>query len=336
MKTVYVVVDRLVNDPDDWELHLASILHGYADATNTQDVCIEEVEDLAGIKKLFSTHKITAEDVFVFPNAWISAVPYIRHWSEIYNIPVKMIGLWSRGCHINNDDVYRPLGDRNWRKVRERGNFRCLDKSFFISEYHKEQFRIYVSKVVFPERLHVCKFPLDYLDIELSPLRDTFFKQNHVVFPWSSYDTFREQILFDFVRVFPDYQVIFSRDQAPFERHQVLNYVSKAKVVFFPYTYPNIGKEIYECLLLNAIPLIPRMEGMEDLVADEFQYPAEWTENIFNYCKFAPDLTSKIRDLVDNYEQYGSLINANQMHLKEHYFDSEEIIKEIFGNPNRF
>ena len=78
------------------------------------------------------------------------------------------------------------------------------------------------------------------------------------------------------------------------------------------------------------------MEGMEDLVADEFQYPPEWTENIFNYCRYAPDLTSKIRDLVDNYEQYRTLIKGNQMHMNLDYFDSEDIIQEIFGNPNRF
>ena len=225
MKTVYVVVDRLINDPNDWELHLASMLHGYVEATNTQNVCIEEVEDLAGIKKLFSTGKITNEDIFVFPNAWIASVTYIKHWSEYYEIPVKMIGLWSRGCYINDDEKYRPLGDRNWRKVRERGNFRCLDKSFFVSEYHKEQFRIYISKHVFPERLHVSKFPLDYLDLELSQYQDTFFKQNNVVFPWNAYDTFREQIMFDFIRVFPDYQIIFSQDQTPYERHQILNHI---------------------------------------------------------------------------------------------------------------
>lgn len=336
MKTVYVVIDQLITGTDDWETHLASILHGYVEATNMPDVVIEEVTDIATLKKAFTKGNIKSTDVIVFPNAWSSSVTYIKHWSEQFDCPVKMIGFWSRGCYINNDEEFRPKGDRNWRKVHERASHRCLDKSFFISDFHKEQFRIYVSKFVFPERLHVSKFPLDYLDIELSPLRDTFFKQDYVVFPWNAYDTFREQIMYDFVRVFNNYQVIFAKDQSVFERHQTLNYIAKAKVVFLPYTYPNIGKEIYECLLLNAIPLIPRMEGMEDLVADEFQYPAEWTENIFNYCKYAPDLTSKIRDLVNNYDRYRTTINANQMHLKEHYFDSEDIIHEIFGNPNRF
>jgi hypothetical protein len=268
----------------------------------------------------------------VFPNAWSSMTVYVRHWSENYQVPVKMIGFWSRGCYLNLDSEYRPLNDRNWRKVHERASFRCLDKSFFVSEFHKEQFRIYVSKFVFPERLNVMPFPLEYLVLDMSLYKDSYFKQSMVIFPWNKYSTLQEQIVYDFIRVYKDIKVIFAQERLPLTRDQLLNQVAKAKVAFLPYDSPNIGKEIYECFLLGTIPLVPDIEGLKDLVPLDFRYPPEWTANIFNYSKFAPDLTGKIKHLIENYDFYIPLIKEQQTHLFETFYDSEPIIKEIFGN----
>ena len=74
------------------------------------------------------------------------------------------------------------------------------------------------------------------------------------------------------------------------------------------------------------------IEGLKDLVPLDFRYPPEWTANIFNYSKFAPDLTGKIKHLIENYDFYIPLIKEQQTHLFETFYDSEPIIKEIFGN----
>jgi hypothetical protein len=336
MKTIYVVIDELISEPDAWETHLASILQGYIDSNDIQsEYQVVEIKELSDLKSKFESATISSQDIIVFPNAWTSFTLYAKHWSEIYKIPVKTLGCWSKGCYINTDPVFRPEGNRDWRKVFERASFRCLDKSFFISEYFKEQFRIYVSKIVFPDRLKVIPFPMDYLEIETAVLTNNFFKKDIVVFPWQTYTDFHEQVMYDFIRVFKDIQVIFAQHKAPLTREQMQQQIAKAKVVFLPYDHPNLGKEIYECLLLNAIPLVPDIPGMEDFVPDEFKYPAEWTESIFKYSAFAPDLISKIRDLVENYTLYKPLLESHRQHLYEDYFDSEKIIHEIFGTINR-
>lgn len=331
MKTIYVVIDNLVSKEDAWETHLTSILHGYIDACNLDtEYSIIQLTDASLIKQYFETKIIKPSDKFVFPNAWTSMTTYVKHWSEIYQIPVEMIGFWTQGCYINGDSEFRPLNNRDWRKVFERASFRCLDKSFFISEYMKEQFRIYISKLVFPERLHVMPFPLDYLSMELSQYRDSYFKKDLIVFPWHKFSTIHEQIMYDWIRVFKDYQIVFAQERLPLERHQLLNQLAKAKIAFLPYNAPNIGKEIYECMLLETIPLVPNIEGLEDLVPEEFRYPVEWTDTIFNYCKFAPDITSKVRDLMENFGKYKPILKAHQEYLNEKYFDSEAVIKELF------
>jgi len=334
MITIYVISDNLVTEPNSWETHLASILQGYIEANKLDTYTIKDISSLSDIKELFKTKAIQTDDKFIFPNAWGSSATYIKHWSEYYNIPVETIGMWSRGCFINDDKEFRPIGNRDWRKVFERASFRCLDKSFFISEYFKEQFRIYVSKFVFPDRLGVIAFPLDYLELEMALYKNKHYKQDMIIFPWNSYTPLQEQIMYDFVRVFKNMQIIFAQEKSPLERHQLLTQIQKSKVAFLPYDYPNIGAEIYECLLLGTIPLVPDLEGLRDFVPMEFRYPPEWTETIFNYSKYAPDLTSKIKDLTDNYTMYVPLINNQLEHLFETHYDSEKIIEQIFGNSN--
>lgn len=331
MKKVYIVLDEFLTSEDSWETHFSSLLTGYIHSNGITDVIVEEVRDLSTIKIYFEIKQITSNDIFVFPNAWISAIPYIKHWSEVYKTPVKMIGMWERGCFINEDPVFRPENDRNWRKVHERANFRCLEKSFFINEYFKEQFRIYVSKFVFPERLHVCKFPLDYLSLETSLIKDKYYKQHSIIFPWEKYDRLEEKMVYDFVRVFKDVNIIFAQEYTPLGREQLLNQISRAKVAFLPYNCPNIGKEIYECLLLGTIPFVPDFEAFRSIVPEQFRYPPEWTSNIFSYSAHGHELTQKLKTVLDSYDVNVDLI-ANQCDmLTDKLYHSDEIIREILG-----
>ena len=128
MKKIFVIIDPLITDENSWESHLTSILLGYIESSNQESkYLVQEVTDLSLVKQYFQTGYINVNDKFVFPNAWTSMTTYVKHWSENYQIPVNMIGFWSRGCYINQDSEYRPLNNRNWRKVYERASFRCLD-----------------------------------------------------------------------------------------------------------------------------------------------------------------------------------------------------------------
>lgn len=337
MTTIYVILDTLVIDDNSWECHVASILHGYIEACELETKYnVVTYTDLSTVQQLFKTKIIKKNDIFVFPNAWTASTVHIKNWSEQMSIPIKMIGYWSRGCYINNDLDYRPLRDRNWRKVFERASFRCLDKSFFINEYFKEQFRIYVSKNVFPERLHISQFPLEYLSLELDPIRQSFYKQDMIIYPWHSYPELHEQIVYDFIRVLPNMKIIFAQERLPMERNQLMQQIARSKIAFLPYQYPNIGKEIFECFLLKTIPLVPNYEAFKGIVPEQFQYPFEWTQNIFNYCAYAPMLTEKIIELTTHYEEYEPLIQDTCDMLFDKYYSSESLIKEIFGDQQKF
>lgn len=335
MKTLYIVIDPLITDEHSWETHLSSILQGYIDAKDLTDVSIEEISDLDLIKIKFQKKQISSNDMFIFPNAWTSMTNYIKHWSENYRVHPKMIGFWSRGCYINLDSEFRPFRDRNWRKVYERSNFRCLDQSYFIDDYHKEQFRIYISKHVFPERLNVIAFPLEYLNLELSSFKEVYYKQNMIIFPWHKYTSIHDQIVYDFMRLFREYKVVFAQERSALPRPQLLAQIAKSKVAFLPYDAPDIGKEIYECLLLNTIPLVPDIKGLETKVPEIFRYPPEWTESILSYTHYAELLTTKIRNFIEEYDTLKPEILSQLNYSHEKFYESEPIINLIFGNNKR-
>jgi hypothetical protein len=80
---------------------------------------------------------------------------------------------------------------------------------------------------------------------------------------------------------------------------------------------------------------VPDLELYRDIVPDEFRYPPEWTETIFNYCRYAPDMSLKINDLIVNFEKYKPLMIEHTNKLSEKMYDSVNIINEIFGTYNK-
>ena len=330
MIKVYVIVDMLLTEEYSWETNVTSLFQGYIDASDKTNYSIEEIKDISLIKNLFSTNQINKDDIFLFTNAWTTSIQYIKHWSELYKIPVKLIGFWSRGCFINSDAEFRPLNDRSWRKSHESTNMKCLDNSLFLNDWYLKQFQTEISRDRYLSTLEICKFPLDYLSLELSLIKGSYYKQNMIIFPWANYNSLHEQIVYDFIRVFKKTHVIFAQEYSSMERSMLINQISKAKISFLPYTHSNIGQEIYECFLLETIPIVPDIAGFQDLVPDEFRYPPEWTASIFNYCKYAPELTDYIQRILDNYDDLIPTIINHQEKLTEKYFDSAEIIKKIF------
>jgi len=331
MKRIYVLVDTILTDEFGWELHVLPLLQGYIDSSGIEDITVEQITSLHEIQTLYQNKLVSNKDTFICTNGWSSMIPYIKHLAEINRLSPRILTFWTNGCFNGTDETFRPLNDRNWRKVYERAHFRCSDKSFFISDYFKEQFRIYVSKYVFPVRLNVIPFPLEYMNGELSLYKERFFKTDILVFPWRNFSKMQEQIVYDFIRVFRDKQVIFAQEDAEMPRDQLLTQIARAKCVFLPYTSPTIGKEIYECLSLGAIPIVPDHEGFRDILPKEFLYPIEWTNTIFNYCSNAMHLTDKVTDLIENYGNYVGLIHETEQKMLRTRFDSTEFIQEIFN-----
>ena len=83
MRKIIVVTDNLIADTEQWEIHLASVLQGYVESTNLQNIHIEQITDISILKNYFDTGQISANDTFIFTNAWSPNATYVQHWAEI-------------------------------------------------------------------------------------------------------------------------------------------------------------------------------------------------------------------------------------------------------------
>jgi hypothetical protein len=329
---VIIVHDPVVFDSDSWESHIASVIQGYIDSKEIECELIE-TDDIVKLKQLFEDGQIGPEDTFVFPNAWTTIPGYLKHWGEVYDVKFKTMGFWPHGCFINTDPVYRPKKDRQWRKVFERVSHRGIDESFFINDFFKTQFKHIVAKTVHNSRLKICKYPIDYLGMELSNYQ-SYFKKDAILFPFKNYEELDEQILYDLKRVFVPLgiDVIIAHEEMMLNRDQYLKTLASVKAVFMPFRYESIGVELYEAMLLNTIPLAVDWSIYGDMLPNELKYDPSITENIFNYCKDAPVITNKLKDYIENYDMYRSIVENQTQHITKTYYDSSEFLEKLFGN----
>ena len=330
--TVYVVSDlNHIIDKDSWETHVSSTILGYIEVL-TQDLQdkqynVTNVTDLYSIELLIKSNVIVSDDIFVFTNAWTTNIPQIKSWCEYYEITPKMYGFW------HQDIVSAPDHTYPWRKSFNLSICKCLHGNFFICEEHARAFKRSISKDL--KSIQVCKFPMEYLGLEVGKLKNNFKKSDMLVFPFYNWEEYHESIFYDWKRTLKGVQPVFCNEKERLTRSHLMNQLATAKVAWLPYDMPNLGQQIYECLLVGTIPMVPDLPKLQKFVPKEFMYPAEWTTNVLKYAKHAPDLIGMIYEFTNNYEAYKELIDHQVEYLTEHYYDSEEFLEKIFGNLNK-
>jgi hypothetical protein len=345
MKRIAVVIDRLISDYDmTWQDHVASMIHGYVDSHDlTTSYQIDEYDNVELLREEILNKKFSDGDKVIFTNAWAGQCIFVKHWAEIAKVRLNLIGMWSRFSSLNEDVEFKSrinhdnsskrgkYTKRGWRSFHEYSIHRTLTKSLFMKQEHLDIFSEYIARERQVKKLVRCNFPLEYLDIELTGYLDTYYPQRTIFFPYSEYSAFQERILYDMLRSLPDIQIVFSREKSPWLKHQRDMYLTKAKVAYIPYSSPpTVAKEIYECLLLNTIPLVPDFEEFENILPKEFQYPKKWTKNVFSYSAHGHEFVQKLEELVDNYESYLDLIESTKETLRKNYYNSDNFMEQIF------
>jgi hypothetical protein len=330
--TVYIVSDlNHIIDKDSWETHVSSTILGYLEVL-TQDLQdskynVINITDVYSIELLIKSKVILSDDVFVFTNAWTTNIPLIKAWCEYYEISPKMYGFW------HQDAISAPSHTFPWRKSFNLSICKCLHGNFFICQNDLDAFKTSINKDL--KSLQVCKFPMDYLGLELAKMKNQFGKNDMLVFPFYHWEEFHESIFYDWKRTLKGVQPVFCNEKERLTREHLMNQIASAKVAWLPYDVPNLGQQIYECLLLGTIPMVPSLPKLEKFVPKEFMYPKEWTLNVMKYAKHAPDLIAMIYEFTNNYQSYTQLIDEQVEYLTEHYFDSEDFLNKIFGNLNK-
>lgn len=336
-KCIYVCVDNLLyNDEYSWERHIPKVIQKYINThkLNNKFVVIE-FNDVQQMQYRFENELISNNDIFLFTNPLSFNVMHIKQLIDCSAFRCKMIGMWSDGVWNTNNLKYLKCKNIKPYQLHELSIVSSLDKNLFPNNISRNMFRTMygdmMNAVDMNSKLSVVKYPLNILIDILKPLHRKWYKQNRIVMPWSIQTTDMRNIYYDLERSFMTKIISLYDYDTDIQNTQILVELSKAKVAFLPYTSPNIGVEIYECLILETIPLVPySMKQIYPFIPDIFTYPDVWTKNIKKYIQTAPNLIYKLYDVIDNYDtKYFNEIHDTLKRMNTDVFSISEFCKYI-------
>ena len=155
-------------------------------------------------------------------------------------------------------------------------------------------------------------------------------KRNLILFPHRIAPEKQIDIFRDLKQHLPQYEFIVCQEQQ-LSKHEYHNLLGEAKLVFSANLQETLGISWYEGALVDAIPMVPDRLSYTEMALSEFKYPSIWTEDYTNYVKHRGEVTTKIVDYMENYEDYLTSINKQVNSLNQNYFSGQELYGAING-----
>ena len=287
--------------------------------------------------RLFTEGRVTAGDHFLFTDAWHPGIINLKYMSELLGIPVKIHALWHAGSYDPQDFLGRLIGDTPWVRHAEKSFYHAIDHNYFATEFHIELFvktllgyeNSNVIKELAPTKIIRSGWPMEYMIDTLVPYANQG-KKDVILFPHRLAPEKQVDIFRDLALELPQYEWIVCQDQqlSKQEYHQLL---SKAKLVFSANLQETLGISMYEGIMVGAIPFVPDRLSYSEMFDEVWKYPSDWTMSWNSYVENKPKIIAKIKELMDNYNNYVSLMPDQIYNLAVNYFSSTNLLKNLSG-----
>ena len=288
------------------------------------------------IGEKFCNGQIKDGDYFLYTDAWNPTVIQLRYMAELLGVNIRVGGLWHAGSYDPQDFLGRLIGDKPWVRNAERSMFECYDNNFFASDFHinifVEAFRDvgnYIGLSTNKTKVQRVGWPMEYLANSLDSYRN-MPKENIILFPHRVAPEKQPDIFRDLRTHLPDYELIVCQEQelTKIEYHNLLG---RAKLVFSANLQETLGISWYEGALVDTIPMVPDRLSYKEMALEQFKYPSKWTESFGDYENHRVLIIERIKDYMENYDQYLPTLRKQVAKLKKDFFSGENLYGAI-GN----
>ena len=265
---------------------------------NFNSTNIYKSSQLISIAELFQQGRVQPNDIFLYTDAWNPTVIQLKYISELMGIPIQIHGIQHAGSWDLQDFIGRLIGDKPWVRNAERSMFACFDVNWFATEFHAELYRTTFQIEPTNHKIQITGWPMEYLETILQPFA-AIPKKRQIVFPHRIAPEKQLAIFKDLAQTMPDINWVVSQEQ-PLTKDQYHTQLAESQIVFSANLQETLG--ISTCLeapLVNSIPLAPDRLSYQEIIIDDFRYPAEWTENWALYQTNKELLVNRIRQLID-------------------------------------
>ena len=279
----------------------------------------------AAVSKLFTAGKVNKGDVFLVTDAWNFIITPIKYMSELLDIPVEIHSIWHAGAYDPTDILGMKMS-KPWPWSAEASWYFASDFNYYATNFHKEMFlnnlaidrTLWGNKAVRSGQPHDPNVPVltSYQSVE---------KQDKIMWPHRYNEDKQPAIAENLCDTFD----IVITQKMNLSKPDYYAELGKSKAIFSCSLHENLGISIMEGVLAGAIPIVPDRCSYKEMYLPAFKYPAEWTESLESFLEHKADLVAFIKDKIDNYSDYQTLLHEQQQIIIRDYFNANIMIDNI-------
>ena len=297
-------------------------------------------KQLETIGEMFCKGEVKNGDYFLYTDAWNPTVIQLKYMAELLGVDIRIGGLWHAGSYDPHDFLGRLIGDKPWVRNAERSMMDCYDHNFFATDFHIEMFlrtlledHPYVEDEVADaisgehDRILRVGWPMEYLRNSLDSYKG-MQKRDLILFPHRIAPEKQLDIFLDLKEQLPEYEFVVCQEQQ-LTKNEYHNLLGEAKMVFSANLQETLGISWYEGALVNAIPMVPDRLSYSEMAVPEFTYPSKWTEDYSSYRTHRAEIVAKIRDYMENYNDYLVSLEKQRTKLNKEFFSGNALYEAI-------
>lgn len=279
------------------------------------------------IGEKFCKGQVKDGDYFLYTDAWNPTVIQLRYMAELLDVDVRVGGLWHAGSYDPHDFLGRLIGDKPWVRHAEQSMYECYDDNFYATEFHIDLFAD--SLDLDEDKTIRVGWPMEYLKNSLDSYKG-MEKRDLILFPHRIAPEKQVDIFRDLAEQLPEYEFVVCQERE-LTKNEYHNLLGEAKMVFSANLQETLGISWYEGALVNAIPMVPDRLSYTEMALTEFKYPSQWTEDYSSYRTHRTEIVAKIRDYMENYDDYLVSLDKQRTRLNKEFFSGAELYDTIKG-----
>jgi glycosyltransferase involved in cell wall biosynthesis len=296
-------------------------------------------KQLEQIGEMFCNGEIKNGDYFLYTDAWNPTVIQLRYMAELLGVNIRIGGLWHAGSYDPHDFLGRLIGDKPWVRHAEKSMYYTYYNNFFATDFHIDMFVDTIldknnndhwtteEVIDFYETTQRVGWPMEYLRDSLVTYSG-MDKRNLILFPHRIAPEKQVDIFRDLAEQLPEYEFVVCQERE-LTKNEYHNLLGEAKMVFSANLQETLGISWYEGALVNAIPMVPDRLSYTEMALPEFKYPSQWTEDFASYRKHRGEVVAKIRNYMENYDDYLVSLEKQRTKLNKEFFSGAALYDAI-------
>ena len=288
-------------------------------------------KQLETIGEMFCNGQVADGDYFLYTDAWNPTVIQLKYMAELLGVNITIGGLWHAGSYDPQDFLGRLIGDKPWVRHAEMSMYECYDDNFYATNFHIDLFTdtMMDNYDVDIEKAIKVGWPMEYLKDSLTSYKG-MVKRDLILFPHRVAPEKQVDIFRDLAEQLPEYEFVICQERT-LTKNEYHNLLGEAKMVFSANLQETLGISWYEGALVDAIPMVPDRLSYSEMAVPEFTYPSAWTEDYASYRKHRGEIVVKIRDYMENYNDYLVSLEKQRTKLNKEFFSGAALYDAIKG-----